>query len=79
MAPDSKLMSVEIKTEGTLEVGIPTALFNARVPLLPLIGNDRNQFIVTSDSQQFLVNRLAAEGVSTPITIVFNWTKLLKK
>jgi Periplasmic component of the Tol biopolymer transport system len=79
MAPDSKIMAVEIKTEETLDVGVPVPLFTAHVPLLPLIGNDRNQYVVTADGQRFLVNRLVAEGVSTPITIVFNWPKLIKK
>ena len=79
MAPNSKIMAVEIKTEETLDVGVPVPLFTAHVPLLPLIGNDRNQYVVTADGQRFLVNRLVAEGVSTPITIVFNWPKLIKK
>lgn len=80
MAPDGKLMVTEIKSDGSLEViGVPQALFSTHVPLLPLVGNDRNQFVVTSDNQRFIINRLATEGLSTPITVILNWTQLLKK
>jgi Tol biopolymer transport system component len=79
MAPDGRLMAVEITSNGSFEAGVPTPLFSTHVPQLPLVGNDRNQYVVTRDSQRFLINRLASEGVATPITVVFNWTKLLRK
>ncbi len=79
LAPDGKLMSVEARTEPGFEAGIPVPLFSTHVPSIPLVGNDRNQYLVTADGQRFLVNRVAVEDLPTPITIVINWTKLLSK
>ena len=76
---DGMMMSVDVQTTPTFEAGIPKALFNTHSPSIPLIGNDRNQYFVTADKQRFLVNRIAAEQLVTPITVIFNWTKLLQK
>jgi serine/threonine protein kinase len=76
---DGVMMSVDVQTNPTFEAGIPKPLFNTHSPSIPLIGNDRNQYFVTADKQRFLVNRIAAEQLVTPITVIFNWTKLLQK
>jgi hypothetical protein len=56
--------------------GIPKALFQA-----PIAGGASARHVirydVTSDGKKFLINA-AAEGPS-PITVVLNWTALLKK
>jgi len=68
-------MSVDVRTGQTFEAGMATALFETRVSSIPLVGNDRNQYLATSDGQRFLVNRVALEDVVTPITLIFNWPK----
>jgi len=42
-------------------------------------GGQRSVYDVSSDGQRFLVNTLAEETASAPITLVVNWTALLKK
>src|SRR5262249_10484454 len=79
VAPDGKLMAVDVNTDSGFEIWIPKALFDTHVPSIPLVGNDRNQYLAMRDGQKFLVNRVAIEGAPTPITIVFNWTQLAKK
>jgi len=39
----------------------------------------RNQYVVSSDSQRFLINQPSADTPSSPITLVVNWPALLKK
>jgi eukaryotic-like serine/threonine-protein kinase len=79
LASDGMLMSVEVRVTPNFEAGVPRPLFNTHVPSIPLIGNDRNQYFVSTDGQRFLVNRIAADTLTTPITVIFNWSKLLTK
>jgi hypothetical protein len=39
----------------------------------------RQQYDVSLDGQRFLINVPVAEGSSSPITLVLNWTAGLKK
>ena len=78
LSPDGMLMSVEVQTRTSFEAGVPQVLFNTRVPSIPLIGNDRNQYFVSADAQRFLVNRISASQLTTPITVIFNWSKLVQ-
>ncbi|PYS32627.1 MAG: hypothetical protein DMF75_11500 [Acidobacteria bacterium] len=76
LAPDNKLMAVEVKGQGaTLEVGAARVLFDVR-PGNPTSGY---QYDVTSDGQRFLVNISVDQKASSPITVVINWTADLKK
>jgi hypothetical protein len=76
LAPDGKLMAVDVKTEPILEVGVPTALFN-----LPAEGVQEHPYDVTVDGNKFLVITTDQDksGVATPITLVVNWDADLKK
>ena len=38
-----------------------------------------SMYDVSPDGQRFLVNTLAAEATSAPITLVVNWPALLKR
>src|SRR5262249_17464619 len=49
IAPDGKLMAVDVRGDGTFEIGVPTALFDTHVPTIPLVGNDRNQYLAMPD------------------------------
>ena len=67
LSPDRRLMAVPVRTEPTLELGAPTALFDAQVM----------QYAVARDGR-FLLELEAAPPTSPPITIVLNWIKSLK-
>jgi eukaryotic-like serine/threonine-protein kinase len=78
LAADRSVMAVSIGGSGTLEIGRPTALFQAAVPLAG-IADSRNDYVPTQDGQRFLVNMLADTTNSQPLTFVLNWAADLKK
>jgi eukaryotic-like serine/threonine-protein kinase len=76
VGPDIKLMAVEVKPSGAaFEVGPPKELFT--VKLGGVVGFSRD-YDVTADGKRFLVNS-RIEGAVTPITVVLNWPRKLKK
>jgi serine/threonine protein kinase/Tol biopolymer transport system component len=72
MAPDRDLKVVPINAGSTFEAGKPTTLFETKIPLTSLTG-DRNNFLVSADGQRFLINSLADERNTKPLTLVLNW------
>jgi Tol biopolymer transport system component len=74
VAPDGKIMSVEIRAETVFEAGTPQALFTTLLKNMPGPPYD-----VSSDGQRILLNRPLGEESSPPITLVQNWTALLKR
>ncbi len=65
----TKLMSVEVKTEGDrFEQGTPRVLFEA-----PFGNMLRNAYAVAPDGQRFLVNARFEGTDSLPMTVVLNW------
>jgi hypothetical protein len=74
VAPDGKIMSVEVRADTVFETGTPQALFAALLKNMPGPPYD-----VSSDGQRFLLNRPIGEESSPPITLVQNWTALLKR
>ena len=79
LAPDGKIMAVEVEAGETFDASVPRPLFPTYVIPQGLIGSDRNQYVVTGDGQRFLVNSSPAQAIFAPINIAFNWTQLLKK
>ena len=81
IAPDGKLMAVPIQAAGqTLEAGAPVALFQTRiVGGRAGIASQAQQYAVAPDGQRFLINIIADESTTSPITIVTNWARALKK
>jgi eukaryotic-like serine/threonine-protein kinase len=74
MAPDRKLMEVEIDVRGgQLLPGVPRALFQTRIvaPLRVLF-----QYDVTADGNSFLINSLKPQA---PLTLVTNWARALNR
>jgi hypothetical protein len=72
IAPDGKLMAATASaSNSTFETGTPTALFPTRIA-----GGAANlfrpQYAVSRDGR-FLINQLAEESASTPITLILNW------
>jgi hypothetical protein len=74
LAPDRKLMAVTVKTGATFEADAPRALFQTALNVTDL----RQTYAVSADGQRFLLNA-PLETESPPITIVLNWTGLLKR
>ncbi|MDA2927154.1 protein kinase [Acidobacteria bacterium AH-259-G07] len=71
---DGKLRAVAVKAGSSLETGIPQVLFETKVRVSPIW----DQYCVTGDGQRFLINE-PAEDVSSPITVVLNWTAELNQ
>ena len=79
LAPDAKVMAVDVVAGETFDASVPRALFPTYVIPQGLVGSDRNQYVVTADGQRFLINSSPAQAIFAPINLVFNWTELLKK
>jgi eukaryotic-like serine/threonine-protein kinase len=75
LAPDRKLMAVEVKMGSTFETSAPKTLFQTQVVRYEA----PNRYVVTGDGQRFLVNSPVEEVSQTPITVVLNWTAGLRK
>jgi len=75
LATDNKLMSAEvISREPSLIVGAVRPLFDVHASL-----EDVGVYDVTTDGQRFLINTIAEQKASAPITLVINWTADLKR
>jgi dipeptidyl aminopeptidase/acylaminoacyl peptidase len=79
---DGTLMSASVRVEGdALVASTPKTLFKTD----PIISNHRGSgldlpYDVTNDGQRFIVNeRVAPTSQQSPISVVVNWTSLLKK
>jgi Tol biopolymer transport system component len=69
---DPSVIAVPVKSAPIFELGLPRPLF------APFSGyGGVSSFAVTRDGQRFLF-RVPFEYTSTPITVVVNWTELLK-
>jgi hypothetical protein len=75
IAPDRKLMAVDVKTGAAFEAGVPKVLFDTRIFQLTTL---RNHYVASRDGQRFLINSRSEEN-SAPITVVVNWTAGLKR
>jgi Tol biopolymer transport system component len=78
LAPDGKLMAVEVKAGSTFEAGAATPLFQIR-RREPLSSTDLFSYDVSADGQRFLVNTDVGEPTSPPLTVALNWTAGLKR
>ena len=63
----------------TFEVGATVALFQTQIPGSGSIARVKQPYAVTPDGRRFLINVTADEATTSPITIVTNWTRALKK
>jgi Tol biopolymer transport system component/predicted Ser/Thr protein kinase len=78
LAPDGKLMAVEVRAGATFEAGAPTLLFQTR-RRVPVSATDLFSYDVSPDGQRFLVSTDVGEAASSALTAVFNWTLDLKR
>ena len=71
LAPDGKMMVVEVIAGQNFDFGTPTALF--QTPRGAIVGD------VTADGKRFLLVTPVGPSASVPFTVVLNWTAGLKK
>ncbi len=81
LAPDRKLMAVEVNGTGpTFVAGVPRPLFDVHVStIFPGAAGAGPYYVVTGDGQRFLVNTIVGDSTPVPLTIVLNWTAGLKR
>ncbi len=75
LTPEGTMMSVEVRPGARLDLGTPRPLFTTR--LRPNTALD--QYVVTADGQRFIVMEPPVDATPDALTIVTNWTTLLKK
>jgi Tol biopolymer transport system component len=80
IAPDGKLMAVDVKMTPQFEHSIPKPLFQARIfGSGTVAGGAYFRYAAAADGKRFLIDSVAEETVQAPITVVLNWTAGLKK
>jgi Tol biopolymer transport system component len=78
IAADGKMMAVPTSTAGaTFDAGTPVPLFEVEVPeaIAPYPGH----YAVSADGQRFLVNTVIDQPTKPALTVILNWTGLLKR
>ncbi|MGH9316914.1 MAG: protein kinase domain-containing protein, partial [Thermoanaerobaculia bacterium] len=78
MAPDGKLMTVDVKAGAKFEADAARPLFQTR-RREHISAADLFSYDVSADGQRFLVNTDVGEAASSPLTVVLNWTAELKR
>jgi eukaryotic-like serine/threonine-protein kinase len=77
LGADGTLMAVAVRTRPTFEPGAVTPLF--KTPLSTSVNAFRWDYVPSGDGQRFVM-KIPTEGATPPsITVVLNWTALLKK
>ena len=71
LSPDNKMMAVPLETSPAFHAGAPAPLFSVHP------GNG-SVYDVAADGKRFLVNSLPADQGSPPLSLLVNWTSLLK-
>jgi eukaryotic-like serine/threonine-protein kinase len=77
LSPDSKIMSVPVKTGSNFDAGAPTPLFQAN-PREMFATSELFAYDVSNDGQRFLVNSQLKSG-TTPMSVVLNWAEKIEK
>jgi eukaryotic-like serine/threonine-protein kinase len=75
LALDAKLMAVDLKLGPTVEAGVPKLLFQTRIS----VNGQTDQYAVTGDGKRFLIPEPLESQNVPPITVITNWTSLLKR
>jgi eukaryotic-like serine/threonine-protein kinase len=77
-APNQTLMAVDVKSgPTTLELSPPKTLFPTRIKWME-IQAVAHHYAPAPDGQRFLIINATDEALSSPITVVLNWTAALK-
>lgn len=73
LAPDRKIMAVEVGAGAIFQAGVPKPLFETRITYNPF-----TRFAVTANGQRFLLPAPVGEPTATPATVVVNWPAGIK-
>jgi serine/threonine protein kinase/Tol biopolymer transport system component len=77
---NGKMMAVDVRAEGSsVQPGVPHALFDSGHVAMPHGNAFYPGYAVSADGQRFLIPRREHSAQPLPITVVVNWTALLKK
>jgi Tol biopolymer transport system component len=82
VAPDGAIVAATIAfgPAGAPDVGTPRALFGSDIVDSARNGaTNGHSYAVTADGQRFLVNVTTGAAATAPITLLMNWTALLKE
>jgi hypothetical protein len=73
-------LAVEVRMGTKLEFGTPHELFQTRLSLSGTLPFRMLRYDVTRDGKRFLINSdpESADAVAPPITVVLNWTAMLR-
>jgi Tol biopolymer transport system component len=77
VAPDGKMMAVDVKASPTFEAEVARALFQTH-RREAVSSADMFSYDVSADGQRFLINAEVEGAASPPLTVVLNWTAELK-
>jgi Tol biopolymer transport system component len=72
LAPDGRIMAVEVTAGATIQRSAPQPLFTTR------INHPHARFAVSANGQRFLVPTPSGEADSLPLNVVVNWTKAIR-
>jgi len=75
LSDDRKLMAVPVANGPSF--GLPVVLFQTDIPLMGDLF--RSNYVPSRDGKRFLVNTRSGNAPPAAITVVLNWTNLLKK
>jgi eukaryotic-like serine/threonine-protein kinase len=79
LAPNRKIMSVEVQLSPTFRATIPQTLFEAPISMKG-IGDSNARYVFTPDGQRALVVADVSDSAnSSPIHVVLNWPTALQK
>jgi serine/threonine protein kinase/Tol biopolymer transport system component len=79
LAPDRSLMSASVTSNSRFASVPPVRLFETRLSTAWNVIYVTHQYAVSADGRRFLLNQPSGSSLSSPITVVVNWTALLKK
>jgi Tol biopolymer transport system component len=79
MAPNQRLMAVEVKAGPSFQHGTPQGLFTSRSDV-PGTSSTQSGYAPSPDGRRFLIVTAAGEqGEQPPLTVVVNWLAAAKK
>ena len=78
LSADSKIMAVPIAGGANFNAGAPVPLFQAD-PRVLVATSELSAYDVTRDGKRFLINTQLKNPEAQPMTVVLNWTSLVKK
>ena len=79
VSPDRKLMSAAVNGGQAFSVGSIRTLFDTTMRQAGFAGAGAVNYDVSRDGQRFLIVSTTDNSSVTPITLLVNWTGLLKK